>query len=247
MDLRWIMNRVVLITGASRGIGKATACRFAKEKDIPIINYCHSREEADALEKMIQEQYGVDAMAIQADITKEEEVIKMVDKIVQKYGKIDVLVNNAGIAIDDEFEDHTVSNFQKVIRTNLIGAFLVSRKVSSVMKKGSIINVSSNNGMDCYSPMSLDYDASKAGMISLTHNLALQFAPSIRVNAVAPGWTKTDSVMEMFPDFLEEERKKILLKRFAEPEEIANVIFFLASEEAKYINGEIIRVDGGVL
>ena len=244
------MNRVVLITGASRGIGAKTALRFAKDKDILIINYFHSEESALHLKEQIKKEYGIEVMTIQADISDEKAVQKMVDKIIQTYGRIDVLINNAGIAIDDEFIDHTVFNFRKVMNTNLVGAFLVSKIVSATMlkkKSGVIINVSSNNGIDCNSPISLDYDASKAALISLTHNLALQFAPFIRVNAIAPGWTKTDSVLEMFPDFLEEERKKIMLGRFAEPEEIANVIFFLASDEAKYINGEVIRVDGGIL
>ena len=243
------MDRVVLITGASRGIGAKTALRFAKDKDILIINYFHSEESALHLKEQIKKEYGIEVMTIQADISDEKAVQKMVDKIIQAYGRIDVLINNAGIAIDDEFLDHTVFNFRKVMNTNLVGAFLVSKIVSATMlkkKSGVIINVSSNNGIDCNSPISLDYDASKAALISLTHNLALQFAPFIRVNAIAPGWTKTDSVLEMFPDFLEEERKKIMLGRFAEPEEIANVIFFLASDEAKYINGEVIRVDGGI-
>ena len=225
------MNRVVLITGASRGIGAKTALRFAKDKDILIINYFHSEESALHLKEQIKKEYGIEVMTIQADISDEKAVQKMVDKIIQTYGRIDVLINNAGIAIDDEFLDHTVFNFRKVMNTNLVGAFLVSKIVSATMlkkKSGVIINVSSNNGIDCNSPISLDYDASKAALISLTHNLALQFAPFIRVNAIAPGWTKTDSVLEMFPDFLEEERKKIMLGRFAEPEEIANVIFFLA-------------------
>ena len=162
------------------------------------------------------------------------------------FGRIDVLINNAGIAIDDELEDHTVANFEKVLRVNLVGMFFITQYVTKFMKKGCIVNVSSNNGIDCYSPLSIDYDASKAGVISLTHNFALALAPNIRVNAVAPGWTSTDSVLEMNPSQLEEERKKILLERFATPEEIASVICFLASDSASYINGEIIRVDGGI-
>ncbi len=242
------MNRVVLITGASRGIGASTALQFAKNHDKVIINYCHSKERADALVQKIEEM-GEQALAIACDITKENEIHEMVEKVIHTYGRIDVLVNNAAIDIGDSFMDHTVENFRKVIDTNLIGMFSVSREVSKYMlqeKKGVIINLSSNNGIDCYSPISIDYDASKAAIINLTHNLALQFAPYIRVNAVAPGWTKTESVMEMSPSFLEEETKKILLERMAEPEEIAKVIFFLASDEASYINSTVIRIDGGI-
>lgn len=244
------MNRIVLITGASRGIGAATALAFAKLGDIVIINYHTGKKEAYDLKEKIWNLYQIESLPIQADISKEEEVLQMVEQVMTVYGRIDVLVNNAGIAIDDEFFDHKVSNFQKILEVNLIGMFSVSRAVSTHMlkvKKGTIINISSNNGIDAYSPLSLDYDASKAGVISLTHNLALALAPDIRVNAVAPGWTKTDSVLEMFPEYLEAEQQKIMLKRFAEPEEIANVIVFLASPEASYIHNAIIRVDGGLL
>lgn len=244
------MNRVVLITGASRGIGAATAEAFAKEKDIVIINYFHSEKEALELKNKIEETYSISAMVIQADISKDEEVKSMIEKIISTYGRIDILVNNAGIAIDDEFFDHSTSNFRKILDTNLVGMFFISQCVSKYMlenKSGIIINIASNNGIDCNSPLSLDYDASKAGVISLTHNLACALSPYIRVNAVAPGWTKTDSVLEMMPEYLEEEKKKILLNRFAEPEEIASVIVFLASSQAKYINNEVIRVDGGIL
>lgn len=243
------MNRIVLITGASQGIGAATALAFAKEKDTIIINYCTSKKLALELKNKI-EYMGATAMVIQADISKEAEVDAMVEKVISTYGRIDVLVNNAGIAIDDEFFDHTVEHFRKILDINLVGMFYVSKCVSRHMlenKNGVIINVSSNNGIDCNSPLSLDYDASKAGVISLTHNLARALMPTIRVNAVAPGWTNTGSVKEMMPEYLEAEKKKIMLERFAEPEEIANIIFFLASKEASYINDTVIRVDGGIL
>lgn len=243
------MNRIVLITGASRGIGAATAMRFAQEKDTVIINYHTSEKEALEVKNKIEEMDS-SVMLAKADISKEEEVDAMIEKVISTYGRIDVLVNNAGIAIDDEFFDHKVENFRKIIDTNLIGMFYISQCVSKYMlekKNGVIINVASNNGMDCNSPLSLDYDASKAGVISLTHNLAQALMPNIRVNAVAPGWTSTDSVNEMFPEYLEEEKKKIMLERFAEPEEIADVIFFLTSKQASYINNSVIRVDGGIL
>ena len=172
----------------------------------------------------------------------------MIDKSIKEFGKLNCLVNNAGLAIDTCFEDKTVQNFQKILNTNLIGPFLTSKYAFKYLEKeenSSIINISSTNGIDTIYSESLDYDASKAGLISLTKNLALQFSPKIRVNSVAPGWVKTDMNNNLDPNFVKEEERKILLERFANPEEIANVVAFLASDEATYINSEVIRVDGG--
>ena len=242
------MGKVVLVTGSSRGIGKATIIEFAKRGYDVVINYVNCREEAEELKRKVEEEYHVQALVIQADVSNEVDVKNMVDKIISTFGHIDCLVNNAGIAIDTIFEDKTKENFIKTLNTNLIGPFLVSKEVGKHMletKKGSIINISSTNGIDTIYPESLDYDASKAGVISLTKNLALQYAPYIRVNSVAPGWVLTEMNKELDSDFIEEEESKILLNRFAEPSEIAKVIVFLASDEASYINGEVIRVDGG--
>ncbi|MBQ2409056.1 MAG: SDR family oxidoreductase [Bacilli bacterium] len=152
------------------------------------------------------------------------------------------------MAIDTLFEDKTVENFKKTLNVNLIGTFLMSKYIGEIMynnKKGNIINISSTNGIDTYYPMSLDYDASKAGVISLTKNLAVQYAPYVRVNTIAPGWVNTEMNKELDDEFINNENKKILLNRFGEPEEIAKVILFLASDDASYINGTVIRVDGG--
>lgn len=241
-------RKTVLITGGSRGLGRACALKFAKLNYNIIINYNNSYEEALNLKKYILENYSVFVLLVKADISNEQEVINMIDVIKNNYEKVDCLINNAGIAIDTLFEDKTVQNFRKIIDVNLIGTFLVSKYIGSLMlkeKSGTIINVSSTNAIDTYYPYSLDYDASKAGVISLTHNLARQFAPYIRVNCVAPGWINTEMNKELDREFIEEENKKILLERFSEPSEIANVIAFLASDEASYINGSVIRVDGG--
>lgn len=243
------MKPVALITGSSRGIGKATIIEFAKKGYDVVINYLSSEEEALKLKKMIEETYQVQVLAIQADVSKEEEVKNMVEEVIHTFGHIDCLVNNAGIAIDTTFEDKTVENFRRTLDVNLIGTFLVSKYVGKYMlekKEGTIINISSTNGIDTIYPESLDYDASKAGIISLTKNLAVQYAPYIRVNSIAPGWVLTEMNQELDPEFVESEQQKCLLKRFAEPEEIAKVAVFLASRDASYINGEVIRVDGGV-
>lgn len=242
------MRKTVLITGGSRGLGRACALKFAQLGYNVIINYNNSLKEAVSLEAYLKENYNISVLLVKADISKEDEVINMMNVIKNSFQKVDCLVNNAGIAIDTLFEDKTVQNFRKIIDVNLIGTFLVSKHIGSLMlkeKSGTIINVSSTNAIDTYYPYSLDYDASKAGVISLTHNLARQFAPYIRVNCVAPGWINTEMNKELDKEFIEEENKKILLGRFSEPSEIANVIAFLASHEASYINGSVIRVDGG--
>ena len=242
------MKKTVLVTGASRGIGRATIIEFAKCGYDVVINYLNSELCALELKKEVEEKYQVRALTIKADVSNEADVKEMVNSVINEFGHIDCLVNNAGIAIDTIFEDKTKDNFIKTLTTNLIGPFLVSKEVGKYMlerKQGSIINISSTNGIDTIYPESLDYDASKAGLISLTKNLALQYAPYIRVNSVAPGWVLTEMNKELDEDFIEEETEKILLNRFADPSEIAKVVVFLASDDANYINSEVIRVDGG--
>lgn len=241
------MSKVVLITGAARGIGAATAEKFAKNGYNVIVNYLTREQNAETLKNRLEKEYKIKVLTIQADVSKEEEVKKMYDEVISVFKKIDVLINNAALSLDNTIEEKKVEDFQDVLKTNLIGPFLTCKYFGEQMKRqkyGKIINVSSTNGIDTYEPVSIDYDASKAGLISLTHNFAVHLAPYVNVNAIAPGWTNTEAVKNGNPNILEE-KKYILLKRFAQPEEIANVIYFLASDEAKYINNEVIRVDGG--
>lgn len=242
------MNKIVLITGASRGIGRATAIEFAKKGYNVIINYVSDDSAAQNLKSLLTKNYDATVMICKCDVSKEDKVKEMVKNIIDYFGKIDVLVNNAGIAIDTTFEDKTVENFRKILDVNLIGSFIVSKEVGKYMlkqKSGSIVNVSSTNGIDTYYEYSLDYDASKAALISLTHNLSEYYSPYVRVNAVAPGWVNTEMNKELDEDYIAEECDRIYLKRFAEPEEIAKAIYFLASDNASYINNEVLRVDGG--
>ena len=240
-------KKVALITGASRGIGAAIAKKMASLNYNIILNYVESFDKASILKEELEKNYSIQVLLAKADISNEQEIKKMVDASIEKFGHIDCLVNNAGIAIDSLVEDKTVADFRRILDVNLIGTFLVSREVAKYMvkeKKGCIINISSTNGIDTMYPYSLDYDASKAGVISLTKNLAKEYAPFIRVNTIAPGWVNTEMNKELDVDYIKEE--KILLNRFGEPEEIANVVAFLASDEASYVNGSIIRVDGGL-
>lgn len=246
------MAKVVFVTGSAKGIGAACIKKFALEGYNVVIHYRSSETSARKLENWIKENTNSQTLLLKNDIQNEEEVKKMVTKIIDAFGHIDVLVNNAALEINSEFEEKNAQNFLKVLNTNLVGTFLVSKYVSKWMlekKTGKIINITSNNAINQYDPSTLEYDASKAGMISLTHNLALQLAPYINVNAVAPGWVMTEKVKELndsLDGMLEqEESKHILIQRFAYPEEVASLVYFLSAEEARSINNQVITIDGG--
>lgn len=200
------MEKVVLITGSSKGIGKSTAVEFAKIGGYKVvINYLTDKEKAEELANYLKQEYKTETLMIKADVSKEEQVENMVQEIINKFGRIDVLVNNAGIAIDKEFKDRTVEDWKRTLEVNTIGTFLVSKYVSENMlrnKSGKIINVSSTNGINTFFPSSIDYDASKAAVINLTHNLAIQFAPYINVNVVAPGWVNTEMNQDLPKDLI---------------------------------------------
>ena len=239
------MKKNVLITGASRGLGASIAKMFAKNGDNIIINYNKSLDSANLLKKELENNYESKVLLVKADISLENEVKNMCDIIKKEFSKIDVLINNAGIAMDSSLEEKSADEFMEVISVNLLGTFLVTKYAINLMQTGSIINISSTNGIDTGYIESVDYDSSKAGVIALTHDFAKYLAPQIRVNCVAPGWINTDMNNDLFIDFKKNQLKKIGLKRFASCDEIANVVYFLASDEAKYINDAVIRVDGG--
>ncbi len=239
--------KTVLVTGASSGIGREVVRLFAKNNYNVVITYNSDKRGALELESEVNS--GNNTLVLKCDISNEEDIIKMVNSVRDKFNSIDVLVNNAGIAIDTTFEDKTKANFMKILEVNLVGTFLVSKYVSEIMlknKNGRIINISSTNAIDSYYVESLDYDASKAGIISLTHNLANYLSPYVNVNCVCPGWVDTRMNSDISLEFRKKQEDKILLGRFANPREIANVVYFLSSEEASYINDSIIKVDGGV-
>lgn len=242
------MNKNVLVTGGTRGIGEAISREFAKKGYDLIINYVNSNEKAQNLKQELEKEYNIKVLPIQTDISNEISIKNMVDTAINEFGKIDVLVNNAGIVIDREFEDRTVEDWKKTLDINLIAPFVLTKLVGKEMmkqKSGAIINISSTNGLNTYYPTSVDYDASKSGLISLTYDSAVQFAPYVRVNCVAPGWVNTEMNKELPEDFVKEETERILVKRFAEPKEIAKVVTFLASEDASFVNSTVIKVDGG--
>ena len=248
-----LKNKIAIITGASRGIGKSTALLFAKEGARIVVDYHISDIEPDAEKNAFSvvdeiKKIGSKAIAIKCDVSEENEVKEMIQKTIDVFGKIDILVNNAGIVFDIPLFEKTVEQWRQTLDVNLIGTFLCSKYASEQMKKndnGKIINISSTNGINCFSPESADYDTSKAGIINLTYNLAKELAPNIQVNSIAPGWVDTEMNKGLPKDFVEEETEKIYLKRFAKPEDIAKAILFLASDDANYITGSILKVDGG--
>jgi 3-oxoacyl-[acyl-carrier protein] reductase len=233
----------VFISGGASGLGLTLVEAYLNGGYKVIFTYNSSDVDYERLNS-ISNNY----IAIKCDLTNEEEIKSMLTKI----SDVDILINNAAIEIDNEFENKSKDDFIKTFDVNVIAPFLISKEIGKRMyekKNGVIINISSNNSLDKYNPITLEYDASKIALNSLTHNLAIEFAPYVRVNAVAPGWILTDKIKlldkSLNNKFIEEESKNILLERFAEPMDIVNLVMFLTSEKANYINSEIIRIDGG--
>jgi len=232
-------RKIVLVTGASKGIGYHTIIEFAKNGYDVAINYNTDKDGALELQKNIHK-YGGQSLIVQADISNEVQVIEMISKIINEFGHIDVLVNNAGIAIDNDIFDKSKNEFLKVLEVNLVGTFLVTKEVAKYMKKGTIINISSTDGIDTYNSLSMDYCASKAGVISLTKTLAQRFS-NLNIYAIAPNWVKTPSVLEMNPEYLQNELIRIGQKELIEPTIIAKEIYNLTIKNIP--SGTIIRID----
>lgn len=243
------MNKVVLVTGGAQGIGEAIILELAKNHYDVVINYLTSNKAAALLEEEIKKNYDVRVMTIQADVSKEEEVDAMISLIEKKWGGVDILINNAAVDLSNLFHLKTADEFRKTLDVNVVGAFNCSKRVYRHMldqEYGRIINISSTNGINTYYPMCIDYDASKAALISLTHNLAFEYGPYINVNAIAPGFIGTDNELDGYDEeFLKEEQEKIMVNRYGKPEEVAYLVKFLISDEANFINNTIIRIDGG--
>ncbi len=239
-----LKDKIVIITGSSRGIGKATAVLLAKEGAKVIITYKNNKEEAEKVLKILGKNNGI---VLQLDITKEKEVKKFVKQVINKYQKIDVLVNNAGEIIRPGDWKNNIGTWHKTLDVNLTGTWLMIREIAPIMQnqnRGNIINITSTSGILGVAPV-LAYSCSKSALISLTKAFAKEFAPYIRVNAIAPNNVKTDMTKEAGKELIERVRKTTLLQRVAKPEEIAKAILFLASDDSSYITGHILVVDGG--
>ncbi|MBE9077065.1 3-oxoacyl-[acyl-carrier-protein] reductase [Romeria aff. gracilis LEGE 07310] len=241
-------GKVAIITGSSRGIGKAAALALAEQGSKIVVNYARSSQAADAVVAEIEKNSG-EALALQADVSKADQVDAMVKATLDKFGRIDVLVNNAGITRDTLLLRMKPEDWQAVIDLNLTGVFLCTRAVSKVMLKqrsGRIINISSVAGL-MGNPGQANYSAAKAGVIGFTKTIAKELAPrGVTANAVAPGFIATDMTEDL--KNTEEILKYIPLGRYGQPEEVAGLIRFLAADPAAaYITGQVMNVDGGMV
>ena len=246
--LKRLEGKVAIVTGASRGIGRAVAIALAAEGAKVAVNYAKSSQAADAVVAEIEEM-GSEAIALQADVAQTDQVDALFSAVLERWGRIDVLVNNAGIARDTLLIRMKLEDWQAVIDLNLTGVFLCTKAASKVMLKqrsGRIINVTSVVG-EMGNAGQANYSASKAGVIGFTKSIAKEVASrGITVNAVAPGFITTDMTADL--KIGEEVLKMIPLGRYGEPDEVAGLIRFLAADAAAaYITGQVINVDGGMV
>ena len=243
------MNKVALITGGTRGIGKEIAYTLAEENYEIIINYRTENEELMKLKKEI-EQKRVRCLLLKGDVSNFEDCKKLVEEAINRINHIDVLVNNAGITKDMLLMRMKPEDFNEVINVNLIGTFNMTKNVINYMmkeRKGRIINVSSVVGISGNAGQT-NYSASKAGIIGFTKSLAKEVASrNILVNAIAPGFIQTDMTNILKENVKDEIAKTIPLKRMGTAKDVANVVKFLVSEDSSYITGQVIQVDGGML
>lgn len=242
------MNKTALITGASRGIGKAIAIEFARNGYNVLANYNNSEKEASELEKMLTEE-GYSIKVFKADVSKSSEADAMIEYCLKEFGGLDVLVNNAGISQDKLFTDITDEDWERMMSVNVTSVFNCSRKALQHMiweKSGSIINITSmwgETGGSC----EVHYSASKAAIIGMTKALAKEVGPSnIRVNAVSPGVIMTDMCAYYGEETLNELKEETPLMKLGKPEDIAETVYFLA-EKGNFITGQVVGVNGGMV
>ena len=234
----------VLITGGSGDLGKSIAYKIAeqlKNNCLIILHYNSNKAKAEQVANEIKDKYGCKTDIINANFKDIKSVEKMVSTIIERFGGVDILINNAAMVVDADVSERTAQIFEETLRCNLVVPFYLSKTFGSLMNKkgyGKIVNISSTNGIDYNSPYSMDYDASKAGLNSLTKNLAITFN-NVNINCVCPHWMDTQMNADLEPDFLEKEASKIIKGRFAKTSEVAELIWFLISDNAEYLTGQI--------
>ena len=247
-----INDKVVLVTGGGRGIGKAICLAFAEEGAKVAVNYVSNKEKAEAVVAEIKLNFGIEAMAIKADMSIETEVIDMIQAVNQQLGAIDVLVNNAAYCPGGPISSYSVEEWEKTFGINVTGMFVASRELVMQWQKnnvkGNIVNIASQAAFRGSTTGHLPYDSSKGAMVSFTVGLAREVAKQgIRVNGIAPGLVRTEMVAETWEQRKEKYLSRIPLYRIAEPQEIANVVVFLASDAASYMTGATLDVSGGMV
>lgn len=244
-----LTGKTAIVTGGARGIGKSIAMTLAAAGANIVINYTRSSKEA---EEVVEEakKIGVSALAVKADVSKNDEIENLVKEVLNQFGSIDILVNNAGITRDNLLIRMSEEDFQAVIDINLKGAFICTKHVSKVMMKqrtGKIINIASVVGVMGNAGQS-NYAASKAGLIGFTKSIAKELAKrNINVNAVAPGYIETDMTASLPEKVREAFMINIPMARGGLPQDVANVVLFLSSEYSDYITGQVINIDGGMV
>lgn len=242
-------GKTALVTGASRGIGRAIALGLAEAGANVAVNYAGSREKAEKVAEEI-EKMGAKALVIQSDVSDDESVRGMVKEVIGQFGSLDILVNNAGITRDNLIMRMKEKDWDDVMNTNLKGVFHCTKAVTRQMMKqrsGRIINIASVTGV-IGNPGQANYAAAKAGILGLTKSSARELAArNITVNAIAPGFIATDMTEELNEDVKEQMLNQIPLSRFGKPEDVANLVKFLASEGSGYITGQTFCVDGGMV
>ncbi|MGK4116254.1 3-oxoacyl-[acyl-carrier-protein] reductase [Lysinibacillus capsici] len=247
--MRKLEGKVAVVTGASRGIGRAIALKLAEEGAKVVVNYSGSQAKAEEVVAMIQENGG-EAIAVQASVSQTEEVTALMDAAVKKYGSLDILVNNAGITRDNLIMRMKEDEWDDVLNTNLKGVFLCTKAVTRQMMKqraGRIINISSIVGVAGNAGQA-NYVAAKAGVIGLTKTTAKELASrNILVNAIAPGFIETEMTEQLPEDIKQGMLTQIPLAKLGQPEDIAKAVAFLASEDANYMTGQTLHIDGGMV
>ncbi|MEX3744509.1 MULTISPECIES: 3-oxoacyl-[acyl-carrier-protein] reductase [Lysinibacillus] len=247
--MRKLEGKVAVVTGASRGIGRAIALKLADEGAKVIVNYSGSQAKAEEVVAMIQENGG-EAIAVQGSVSKTEEVTALMDAAVKTFGSLDILVNNAGITRDNLLMRMKEDEWDDVLDTNLKGVFLCTKAVTRQMMKqraGRIINISSIVGVAGNAGQA-NYVAAKAGVIGLTKTTAKELASrNILVNAIAPGFIETEMTDQLPDDIKQGMLTQIPLAKLGQPEDIAKAVVFLASDDANYMTGQTLHIDGGMV
>lgn len=237
-------GKVIVITGASRGIGRATAIRFGKEGGFIFVCYKENKEKADEVVELIKKNGG-DGVSLALDVASPESAREAFEEIKKIKGKVDVLVNNVGVLLNKLLWEYDEDLMEKTISVNEKGIYRVTKEILPLIPQGGvIINLASSAG-ESGSESDPVYSASKAAVLGFTKSLAKQLAPKIRVNAVAPGVVETDLIKDNTENWRKLRQEQILLKEFAQPEDIAEAIVFLASDSAKHITGATLDVNGG--